>query len=77
MKKIMTSKAPAAVGPYSQAIVTGSLLFISGQIALLPATGDFLNGDITQQTQQVLKTSMPFSQKRALLGIVWLKRTFC
>lgn len=55
MKKIMTSKAPSAIGPYSQAIVTGSLLFISGQIALLPATGDFLNGDITQQTQQVLK----------------------
>jgi 2-iminobutanoate/2-iminopropanoate deaminase len=36
-------------------VVTGSLLFTSGQIALLPATGDFLNGDITQQTQQVLK----------------------
>jgi len=55
MKKITAPNAPAAIGPYSQAVVTGSLLFTSGQIALLPATGDFLNGDITQQTQQVLK----------------------
>ncbi|MFM8430066.1 MAG: Rid family hydrolase, partial [Holophagaceae bacterium] len=55
MKNITTPNAPAAIGPYSQAIVTGSLLFTSGQIALVPATGDFLNGDITEQTQQVLK----------------------
>jgi len=47
MKNITTPNAPAAIGPYSQAIVTGSLLFTSGQIALVPATGDFLNGDIT------------------------------
>ncbi|MFZ9361117.1 MAG: RidA family protein [Holophagaceae bacterium] len=55
MKNITTPNAPAAIGPYSQAIVTGSLLFTSGQIALVPATGDFLSGDITEQTQQVLK----------------------
>ncbi len=60
MKKINTPHAPPAIGPYSQAIVSEAFLFTrylftSGQIALLPATGDFLNGDITEQTKQVLK----------------------
>lgn len=52
---IATKDAPAAIGPYSQAIKVGDMLFTSGQIALDPATGDFLNGDITEQTTRVCK----------------------
>lgn len=51
---IVTSKAPAAIGPYSQAIRAGSLLFCSGQIALDPATGAMIEGDVEAQTRQAL-----------------------
>jgi 2-iminobutanoate/2-iminopropanoate deaminase len=56
-QEIHTNQAPAAVGPYSQAIQTGSLLFISGQIPLDPATGKLVSeqeGDVREQTRQVL-----------------------
>ena len=53
MKYISTDKAPAAIGPYSQAIVTGNLLFASGQIAIIPATGEVLHGTIEEQTELV------------------------
>lgn len=52
---IHTDKAPAAIGPYSQAVKTGSLLFVSGQLPLDPATGAFAGKDITFQTRQALK----------------------
>ena len=52
---VSTSSAPAAIGPYSQAIRSGPFLFVSGQIALDPATGAMVDGDITAQTHQVLK----------------------
>jgi 2-iminobutanoate/2-iminopropanoate deaminase len=56
MKKIIsTDKAPAAIGPYSQAIRLGNLLFVSGQIALDPKTGELVEGDIEIQTNRVLK----------------------
>jgi len=56
MKKIIkTNEAPAAVGPYSQAVEAGGLLFISGQIPIVPATGKLMDGDIRQQTDQVMK----------------------
>jgi 2-iminobutanoate/2-iminopropanoate deaminase len=55
MKEIIsTSNAPAAIGPYSQAIKAGNLLFISGQVPLDPATGEVVEGDITVQTRRVL-----------------------
>ena len=55
MKEIIsTSNAPAAIGPYSQAVKAGNLLFISGQIPLDPATGEVVEGDITVQTHRVL-----------------------
>ena len=54
MKQIQTSKAPAAIGPYSQAMVTGQLLFTSGQIPLRP-DGSLVEGGIELQTQQVLE----------------------
>lgn len=55
MKTISTGKAPAAVGPYSQAIQTGDLLFLSGQIPLVPETGLLVSEDIAEQTEQVMK----------------------
>lgn len=51
---IATPDAPAAIGPYTQAIRTGDFLFTSGQIALDPATGQMSTGDITQQTERVI-----------------------
>lgn len=55
MKAIHTEKAPAAIGPYSQAIVTGGFVFASGQIPIDPTTGSFVEGGIKEQTEQVLK----------------------
>ena len=52
---ISTKDAPAALGPYSQAISTGSMVFTAGQVAIDPATGKLLEDDITIQTEQVLK----------------------
>ena len=52
---IHTDNAPAAIGPYSQAVKTGNLLFVSGQIPIDPATGAFAGEDITSQTRQSLK----------------------
>jgi 2-iminobutanoate/2-iminopropanoate deaminase len=54
-KKIATQNAPQAIGPYSQAIQSGEFLFVSGQIAIDPETGDLVKGDIEAQTEQVLK----------------------
>ena len=47
---IYTPNAPAAIGPYSQAMQTGNMLFVSGQIPIDPATGEFAGNDITTQT---------------------------
>ena len=52
---IATPDAPKAIGPYSQAVAVGNLLFCSGQIPLKPATGELLHGDVTEQTTQVLE----------------------
>lgn len=54
MEKISTNKAPLAIGPYSQAIVTGNLVFASGQIAINPETNEVAEGGIEAQTHQVL-----------------------
>lgn len=56
MKKIIqTDKAPAPVGPYNQAIIHSGTLYISGQIALDPATGDLVTGDIEAETRRVME----------------------
>ncbi len=55
LKKIATDKAPAAIGPYSQGIITGNLLFSSGQIAINPANGQIEAEGIVEQTEQVMK----------------------
>ncbi len=53
--KVMTNKAPAAIGPYSQAVVVGNLIFTSGQIPLNPETGVLVGENISEQTHQVCK----------------------
>lgn len=55
MKKIHTDHAPAAIGPYSQAVISGNLVFTSGQIAINPATGNVEAQGIEAQTEQVMK----------------------
>ena len=55
MKVIYTENAPAALGPYSQAMISGGFLFASGQIGVNPATGDVAGSDITAQAEQVCK----------------------
>lgn len=55
MKEIITTEnAPGAIGPYSQAIKAGNLVFCSGQIPIDPKTGDFVSSDVAEQTEQVL-----------------------
>lgn len=53
--KIATNKAPAAIGPYSQAMTVGNLVFTSGQIAINPASGNIEASDVVGQTEQVMK----------------------
>lgn len=54
MQSVQTSNAPAAIGPYSQAVKTGTLIFISGQLPLHPATGEIVAGGIEAQARQTL-----------------------
>ena len=55
MKVIETKKAPGAIGPYSQGIQAGNMIYVSGQIPIDPATGEFAGEDIAAQTRQSLK----------------------
>ena len=55
LKKVSTSSAPAAIGPYSQAIIYGNIVFTSGQIPINPATGNIEATTIEEQTEQVMK----------------------
>lgn len=52
---ISTENAPGAIGPYSQAVKAGNMVFCSGQIPIDPATGEFVSSDVAEQTTQVLK----------------------
>ena len=55
LKKVSTEKAPAAIGPYSQAIVCGNMVFTSGQIGIDPACGEITGRDVREQTEQVMQ----------------------
>lgn len=55
METISTDKAPGAIGPYSQAIKAGGMVFCSGQIPIDISTGEFVSDDVAEQTEQVLK----------------------
>jgi 2-iminobutanoate/2-iminopropanoate deaminase len=52
---VHTENAPAAIGPYSQAVVAGNFLFTAGQIAIDPASGQIVQGDVTAQTERVMR----------------------
>jgi 2-iminobutanoate/2-iminopropanoate deaminase len=69
---IQTEKGPKAIGPYSQAIQAGDLLFLSGQIPIDPKTGELIMGDIRKQTQQVLENIKGIleSQRRGMEDVV-------
>ena len=54
LTKVATTKAPAAIGPYSQGIIVNGMLYASGQIPIIPATGEIAQGDITVQAKQVI-----------------------
>jgi 2-iminobutanoate/2-iminopropanoate deaminase len=54
-KHVTSAEAPKPIGPYSQAVISGGLLFASGQIALDPATGQMVEGDVAVQTERVMK----------------------
>jgi len=60
---INTSKAPAAIGPYSQAIKSGNTLYISGQVPMNAETGKVVEGGITEQTEQVMKNISAILEK--------------
>ena len=55
METVSTDNAPGAIGPYSQAVKTGNLVFCSGQIPIDSATGEFVSNNVAEQTEQVLK----------------------
>ena len=77
MKKVINTKnAPAAIGPYSQAILAGNMLYASGQLGLDPATGDFVPGGVTEQTEQVFK-NIHAILKEAGLTIANVVKTTC
>jgi len=54
IKRVETKRAPKAIGPYSQGVIAGKYIFISGQIAIDPSTGKFVEGEIKEQTTQVI-----------------------
>lgn len=62
MKAVHTDKAPAAIGPYSQAIEVNGFVFASGQIPIDPATGSFVEGGIQEQTRQALTNAQQILQ---------------
>lgn len=55
LRKVSTTKAPAAIGPYSQGIIVGNMLYASGQIPIIPETGAIAEGDINVQAEQAIR----------------------
>lgn len=75
MKEIIsTEQAPRAIGPYSQAVRVGNLVFASGQIPIDPATGNFVAGGVAEQTEQVMK-NLTAVLKAAGLGLGQIVKT--
>ena len=75
MKVISTTKAPAAIGPYSQAIQVGNLVYTSGQIPIDPATGNFVEGGIKEQTRQSLTNVRAILEETGLMMANVVKTT--
>lgn len=68
MKSVKSEKAPAAIGPYSQAVISGGFLFSAGQIPLDPASGQIVDGGITGQTERVMQN---LSAVLDAAGLAW------
>ena len=68
MNQLSTDKAPAALGPYSQGVVSGGFLFSAGQIALDPATGQIVEGGVTAQTERVMQNLLAVLESA---GVAW------
>lgn len=66
MKTIQTTKAPAAIGPYSQAVEANRFVFASGQLGINPATGEFVEGDVQAQTRQALTNARAIMNEAGL-----------
>ena len=66
MKTIQTTKAPAAIGPYSQAVEANGFVFASGQLGINPATGEFVEGDVQAQTRQALTNARAIMNQAGL-----------
>ena len=65
-KLVSTDQAPAAIGPYSQAVSSGNFLFISGQLPLDPTTGEMVTGDIAKQTRRILQNLQAILESQGL-----------
>ena len=66
MKTIQTTKAPAAIGPYSQAVEANGFVFASGQLGINPATGEFVEGEVQAQTRQALTNARAIMNEAGL-----------
>ena len=66
MKTIQTTNAPAAIGPYSQAVEANGFVFASGQLGINPATGEFVEGDVQAQTRQALTNARAIMKEAGL-----------
>ena len=76
LKFTSTSKAPAAIGPYSQAVSVNGLLFTSGQVALMPGTGEIVGTDIEEQAEQVCKNLKAILEENGI-GFENVVKTTC
>ena len=65
-KIINTSLAPAPIGPYSQAVISNNMIFISGQIAINPTTNELISGDIATETHQVMRNLFEILQEAGI-----------
>ena len=76
IKKISTEKAPQAIGPYSQAVVIGNMLYTSGQIPIDPSSNNVVGGDIKEQAEQVMKNLLAILEE-AKTGVDNIVKTTC
>ena len=74
MEAIHTDNAPKALGPYSQAIKVGNMVFASGQVPINPATGEFVEGGIKEQTRQSIKNASAILEEAGTSLARWLRQ---
>lgn len=72
---VHTDNAPAAVGPYSQGVKTGNMLFVSGQMPVVPATGEVVEGDVSERARQCMKNVLAILEEAGLKADNIIKTT--